>query len=80
VIASRVGGVPEILISSDLGMMAPPGDSDALVRAMLEAAAKKWDAKKLVDYAHSNTWTERAQRFLQIYQNVLAAERRASRS
>jgi glycosyltransferase involved in cell wall biosynthesis len=75
VIATRVGGVPEILASSDLGMMTPPGDSEALARVMLDAVAKKWDTKKLVDYAHSNTWTERAQRFLQVYQNVLGAER-----
>ncbi len=71
VIASRVGGVPEILISPDFGPMVPPRDSAALAQAMIEAAAKKWDAQKLVNYAHQHTWTERAQRYLKVYRRVL---------
>lgn len=35
VIASRVGGVPEILADGG-GIMVPPGDSDALARALVE--------------------------------------------
>jgi glycosyltransferase involved in cell wall biosynthesis len=71
VIASHVGSIPEILISSDFGLMAPPGDSEALACAMLDAVEKPWDTKKLVAYARTNTWTERTQRFLQVYKNIL---------
>jgi len=71
VIASRVGGVPEILTSADYGIMVSPGDGEALARAMLEAIDKTWDKKKLVDYAHANTWSERTQRLLKVYQSVL---------
>jgi glycosyltransferase involved in cell wall biosynthesis len=72
VIASRVGGIPEILVSPDFGVMVPSRDSDALAHAILAAVEQKWDTGKLVAYAHANTWTERAQRFLKVYQNVLA--------
>jgi glycosyltransferase involved in cell wall biosynthesis len=74
VIASRVGGVPEILISPDFGEMVPPGDSAALAGAMIKAAGKQWDTKRLVGYAQANTWAERTQRLLQVYQKVLLAE------
>jgi glycosyltransferase involved in cell wall biosynthesis len=72
-IASQVGSVPEILISDELGVMVPPSNSEALARAMLEAVGKSWDTKKLVAYAHANTWAERAPHFLKVYQSVLAS-------
>lgn len=71
VIASRVGGIPEILVSTAFGIMVPPRDCEALAQAMLEALARQWDKKKLVDYARANTWAERAQRFLHVYHDVL---------
>lgn len=74
VIASRVGGIPEILVSPDFGVMVPSRDSEALAQAILDAVDKNWDPPKLVAYARANTWTERAQKFLQVYQNVLEAE------
>ena len=71
VIASRVGGIPEILVSSDFGIMVPPRNSEALAQAILDAAGKNWDQTKLAAYARANTWSERAQRFLKVYQNVI---------
>jgi len=71
VIASHVGGIPEILLSNDLGMLVPPRDSEALTRAMLNAIDKKWETKKLVEYAHTRTWSAQTQKLLQVYQNVL---------
>lgn len=77
VIASRVGGIPEIIVSSELGTMVPAGDSEALAHAMLVAVSKKWDSQKLITFARANTWAERAQRFLQVYQNVLKSKARS---
>jgi glycosyltransferase involved in cell wall biosynthesis len=71
VIASRVGGIPEILTSNDFGILVPPRDSEALARAMLEAAGRKWEMKKLVDYAHAHTWSKQTQDLLKLYQNVM---------
>jgi glycosyltransferase involved in cell wall biosynthesis len=80
VIASRVGGIPEILVSDDFGTMVQPRDSEALTQAILNAIDKKWDSAKLVAYAHANTWTERAQRFMKVYQDVLKTEGEAHRT
>ncbi|MDZ7363255.1 MAG: glycosyltransferase family 4 protein [candidate division KSB1 bacterium] len=71
VIASRAGGIPEILTSDDFGILVPPRDSEALARAMLEAAGRKWAMKKLVDYAHAHTWSKQTQDLLKLYQNVM---------
>jgi len=71
VIASQVGGVVDVLVSAELGIMVPSGDNEKFADAMLEAAGKSWDKNKLVAYAHANTWSERAQRFLQVYQTAL---------
>ncbi|MBF0296166.1 MAG: TIGR03088 family PEP-CTERM/XrtA system glycosyltransferase [Magnetococcales bacterium] len=35
VVATRVGGVPDLVVAGQTGALAPPGDSDALARAML---------------------------------------------
>ena len=71
VIASRVGGIPEILVSSDFGTLVPARDSDALAQAILDAVDRNWDRTKLVAYARANTWSKRAQRFLKVYQTVI---------
>ena len=71
IIASRVGGIPEIIISPDFGTMVPSRDSEALAQAILDAVGKNWDQAKLVAYARANTWAERAQRFLKVSQTVI---------
>lgn len=76
VIASAVGGVPEILTAPELGIMVPAGDSKKLAAAMLDAAGKSWDTKKFTAYAHANTWSARAPRFLQVYQTALGNQQR----
>jgi len=80
VIASRVGGVPEILISPDFGTIVPPGDSDALANAMFEAIAKPVDTKKISRYGQTHTWDERIKRLLNLYQNVLGNQRHSVQS
>jgi glycosyltransferase involved in cell wall biosynthesis len=73
VIASRVGGVVEVLLSAEFGIMVPAGDSEKFAEAMLEAVGKSWDKNKLVAYAQANTWSVRAQRLLQLYQTILTS-------
>ena len=41
VIASRVGGLPEIVIHGETGLLIPPADQDALVRALRDLGGEK---------------------------------------
>lgn len=69
-IASQVGGILDILVSPDLGIMFSPGDSVALANAMFVAIDKTWNPNTLVNFAHANTWAVRVKDILQLYQNI----------
>ena len=39
-VATAVGGIPEVLVSQELGWLAPAGDPDAFTAAMIDAASR----------------------------------------
>jgi glycosyltransferase involved in cell wall biosynthesis len=47
VIASRTGGLPELVDGGRTGLLVPPGDVDALARAMERVAAEPALARRL---------------------------------
>ena len=55
VLATRVGGVPEVLTSRDLGILADP-EVASIAAAMEEALARTWDRELLARHVHSRTW------------------------
>ncbi len=57
VVASRVGGVPDIVTDDALGIMVAPEDPAALARGIERALATRWDEARLVGAARARTWT-----------------------
>ena len=55
VVATRVGGVPEIITSPDLGLLVEP-DAHSLAHGIETALAKSWDRHILWGAAKSRTW------------------------
>ena len=55
VIATRVGGIPEIIISSELGILVAE-DLRSITDGIASALSRKWDREALVRYARSRTW------------------------
>jgi glycosyltransferase involved in cell wall biosynthesis len=55
VVASRVGGVPEIINSPSLGLLVDPENPLDLARAIDESLAKQWD-KQLIITAAKRSW------------------------
>jgi teichuronic acid biosynthesis glycosyltransferase TuaC len=57
VVATRVGGVPEIIHSPELGLLTEP-DIDSIAIALASALAKSWDRDALARHAQSRGWNE----------------------
>jgi glycosyltransferase involved in cell wall biosynthesis len=55
VIATRVGGIPEIIVSSELGILVAE-DLRSITDGIASALGRKWDREALVSYARSRTW------------------------
>jgi len=66
VVATRVGGVPEIITSPDLGIMVEP-NAHALAEGIDTALTRNWDRQALLRTAESRTWAvvaEEVERFI----------------
>ncbi len=61
VVASRVGGVPEILTSPDYGTMVSAQDIVSLGDALYSALGRVWDKEKVVEAVRKRSWDNVAQ-------------------
>jgi glycosyltransferase involved in cell wall biosynthesis len=66
-IGTRVGGIPDVIISDDYGLLCEPADSDDLATAILYSLDKKWDRNKIILYANNFTWESISKTILDIY-------------
>lgn len=70
-IGTNVGGVPEIIKSNDHGLLTDAGNSHKLAEKIKTALDKKWDGKKIVNYAEKYKWKNIAEEIQQIYCHLL---------
>ena len=71
VVASEVGGVPEILALTGAGAMAPPGDARALAQALQQALARNWDRAATAAAMQTHSIARTAQRYLEVCERAL---------
>jgi glycosyltransferase involved in cell wall biosynthesis len=69
VVATGVGGVPDILTGDDLGIIVAPENAGALATGIRQALSRAWDPARLTSAAHARTW----QRVADDLYDVLAA-------
>lgn len=55
VVATNVGAVPEVLVSTDLGIIVQQ-DSRDIHRGLSEALSRNWDHEAIIQYARARTW------------------------
>ncbi|CAN2042466.1 teichuronic acid biosynthesis glycosyltransferase TuaC [Candidatus Magnetomoraceae bacterium gMMP-15] len=68
VVASKVGGVPEIITSVDFGIMVNPADSQDLCRGLKEALAREWhDVHKF----QWRSWHDNALRIFKEFRTII---------
>ena len=78
VVATRVGGIPEIIVSPDLGNMVD-GNPDSMAAGIVSSLDRRWNREVMVRYVRSRTW-EAVARDLQEYLNsVLNASSRKTK-
>lgn len=74
VVASQAGGLPDKILPGRNGWLVPPGDPEALARAIEEACARRSDwkdmgrtSKRIVEERYS--WDAAADRFIALFEN-----------
>jgi glycosyltransferase involved in cell wall biosynthesis len=71
VVASRVGGIPELLGPHN-GIMVPSEDPAALARGMADALARRWDPAALRDSVEFLSWDAVARTYDSMLREVIA--------
>ena len=70
-IGTRVGGVPDIVNSSDYGLLCEPKDIEKLSENIIKALNTKWDTEKILSYSKQFSWENICKEILKIYMEVL---------
>lgn len=73
VVASRVGGVPEVVRDGVNGFLVPPSDPDALAAALERALAAKWDRNEICASVSKFDWDVNARTVLDTLTKALSA-------
>jgi glycosyltransferase involved in cell wall biosynthesis len=62
VVATRVGGIPDVVHRAELGTLVPVGDAGALAAALGEAVVTAYDGRALAAIGARGGWDESAAR------------------
>jgi len=68
VVATRVGGIPEILASEQLGALTPPDNPAALASALSRELSRDDSGETVVRHASQFTWSRTADAFMEVLQ------------
>jgi len=74
VVATRAGGIPDILSSDILGLLTER-DERQIFSAIFAALSKKWILEELVEHARNHSWNHTAVEVLGVFQSVLNARK-----
>jgi glycosyltransferase involved in cell wall biosynthesis len=71
VVATRVGGIPEVVHDSSFGILTEPQNAGALGKALLSALGQAWDHGKITAYAEANSWAKAAEGYAKAYREAI---------
>lgn len=74
VVASRVGGIPELIRDGDNGLLVEAQNVDLLAQALGAGLAREWDGARLADSVSGMSWDGLARRNLEALEDALIAQ------
>jgi glycosyltransferase involved in cell wall biosynthesis len=78
VVATRVGGIPEIVRDGETGLLVPPRDPEALADALAQALARPWDPAAQRASVPYLSWDAVALRYRDVIEASIAAWKQRS--
>ena len=75
VVASRVGGVPDIVALTGAGLLVAPGDVDALAAGITEGLGRPWRRDETARIMQGHTLAQTAERYLATCEDAVAGFR-----
>ena len=73
-VATRVGGIPEVLDKDYLGRLVPSADVDALAKALGQTLTEPPDRATLVRHAAQFSWERTTERYLSVLEEACAGK------
>ncbi len=70
VVAHRVGGIPEVLVSEELGVLVEDNTPESLARGIQKGLEKNWDANLCIEYARRFTWDRISRKYFEIFDSL----------
>ncbi|MEE8587052.1 MAG: glycosyltransferase [Acidobacteriota bacterium] len=80
VVATRVGGVPEMLVDDRLGLIVDSRDPEEMAAALKDALSRKWDRSRLRAQAVRYAWPSVAHKLAQVLDEVVEVHQSATRA
>ena len=69
-VGTRVGGIPEIILCDDFGLLCDPADSEKLANNLVMALDHEWNLSKIVEYSSRFTWDTISNNILNVYSQI----------
>lgn len=69
-VGTRVGGIPEIITSTDIGYVVPTADVKELAEKISIALGTNWDRERIYRYASDFTWEKIVNEILNVYNKL----------
>lgn len=73
VVATRVGGIPEVIRSDEVGLLTSPRDPESLAHAIREALDRGWEHERIIEHAQEYSLENITKQILRIYHQVMCA-------
>jgi glycosyltransferase involved in cell wall biosynthesis len=70
VVASRVGGIPELIDSEDYGILVEPEDSRQLASALAVSLNKNWNGEIIAAKYRNRSWAQSAKEVFDLFKDI----------